>query len=88
MSAADPLDDDAWIDRDTTIDHRDRAVLDLMARGLSNTAIARSLHISPKTVENRITAIFRKLGVADHPDVSRRVMAVLTYLDGGRGGRT
>jgi DNA-binding NarL/FixJ family response regulator len=44
---------------------REREVLTLMVRGESNAAIARILVVSPKTVRNHITSIFRKLDVAD-----------------------
>jgi DNA-binding NarL/FixJ family response regulator len=59
---------------------RDLDVLRLMARGMSNRAIALDLHLALKTVENRISAIFTKLGLVDDLDDNRRVIAVLTYL--------
>jgi DNA-binding NarL/FixJ family response regulator len=43
---------------------RERHVLELIARGLSNGAIAEKLGLSPHTVGNHISHIFRKLGVA------------------------
>ncbi|MBD5785375.1 response regulator transcription factor [Cellulosimicrobium terreum] len=43
---------------------REREVLDLIARGASNTQIVERLAISPKTVGNHISSIFAKLGVA------------------------
>jgi DNA-binding NarL/FixJ family response regulator len=43
---------------------RERQVLDLVARGLRNGAIAHRLHLSPKTISNYISAISAKLGVA------------------------
>ena len=58
---------------------RENDVLDLMARGLSNTAIADRLHVSIKTVEPAISSIFRKLGLDEDPDSNRRVMAVAEY---------
>jgi DNA-binding CsgD family transcriptional regulator len=64
------------------LSERERAVLELMAAGLSNDAIAASLHISPKTVERHATAIFDALGVADQPGANRRVSAVLAWLRG------
>lgn len=44
---------------------REREVLDLIARGLNNAAIAADLCLSPKTVRNHISSIFAKLQVAD-----------------------
>lgn len=44
---------------------REREVLDLIARGLNNAAIAGDLCLSPKTVRNHISSIFAKLQVAD-----------------------
>jgi DNA-binding NarL/FixJ family response regulator len=38
-------------------------ILTLMARGLDNHAIARTLHVSEKTVRNQITYVFTKLQV-------------------------
>ena len=54
--------------------------LELMARGLSNAAICEELHLSIKTVEPVVSAIFTKLGL--HPDAAsnRRVLAVLTFV--------
>jgi pimeloyl-ACP methyl ester carboxylesterase/DNA-binding CsgD family transcriptional regulator len=45
-----------------TLTRREREVLELVARGLDNTAIARALFISPKTVRNHTSTIFAKLG--------------------------
>jgi len=64
------------------LSERERAVLELMAAGLSNDAIAASLHISAKTVERHATAIFDALGVAEEPGANRRVRAVLAWLRG------
>lgn len=44
---------------------REIEVLSLVARGLSNKAIAQSLYISEKTVKNHLYSIFRKIGVTD-----------------------
>lgn len=68
------------------LSERERAVLELMAAGLSNDAIAATLHISAKTVERHATAIFHALGVADQPGSNRRVSAVLAWLRGNGAG--
>ncbi|MCO5182927.1 MAG: response regulator transcription factor [Anaerolineae bacterium] len=44
---------------------REREVLDLIAQGLNNEAIARRLTISPKTVRNHVSNILSKLQVVD-----------------------
>ena len=59
---------------------REREVLGLLAEGLSNSALAARLHVTERTVEAHITAIFAKLGLADEAGVHRRVLAVLTCL--------
>ncbi len=58
---------------------REREVLDLMARGLNNDEIERSLHISPKTVRNHVSNIYDKLQVASRTD------AILRARDAGLG---
>jgi DNA-binding NarL/FixJ family response regulator len=59
---------------------REQEVLALVAEGLSNQAIAARLVINERTVETHTTRIFTKLGLAQSPELHRRVMAVLTYL--------
>lgn len=59
---------------------REREVLGLMAEGHSNPAISQRLHLSGKTVEKHVRAIFSKLGLEDTADYHRRVLAVITYL--------
>ncbi len=59
---------------------REREVLALMAEGRSNQAIGDAVHLSPKTIETHVHAIFTKLGLEPTPDDHRRVLAVVTYL--------
>lgn len=59
---------------------RERQVLELIAEGRSNTAIAESLVVTPGAVEKHITNIFSKLDLAACHDDHRRVLAVLAYL--------
>ena len=60
---------------------REREVLDLMAQGLSNSAICAALVLAPVSVEKHITNIFAKLDLRVDADAHRRVRAVLTYLN-------
>jgi DNA-binding NarL/FixJ family response regulator len=60
---------------------REREVLELMAEGRSNTAIAQQLFITEKAVSKHTTSIFAKLGLAASEDDNRRVLAVLAYLN-------
>jgi DNA-binding CsgD family transcriptional regulator len=59
---------------------RERQVLELMARGLTNNAICAELHLSIKTVEPAVSSIFTKLGLDADPAANRRVLAVVAYL--------
>jgi DNA-binding NarL/FixJ family response regulator len=43
---------------------REREILELLAQGLTNTAIAEKLGLSPKTIRNQVSNIFSKLQVA------------------------
>ncbi|MGE5459897.1 MAG: response regulator [Solirubrobacterales bacterium] len=63
---------------------REREVLALMAEGLSNAGIASQLVITEGAVEKHVSSIFTKLGLQPAEQDHRRVLAVLTYLDGGR----
>lgn len=47
---------------------REREILNLIAQGLTNQAIAQQLFLSPKTVRNQVSAIFGKLQVADRAE--------------------
>jgi len=59
---------------------RERQTLELVAQGLTNSAIAQELFLSPKTVEANIASLFTKLGLPGEPTANRRVLATLTYL--------
>jgi DNA-binding NarL/FixJ family response regulator len=60
---------------------REREVLELMAEGRSNQAVADKLVVTPRAVEKHVTSIFVKRGLPASSDDHRRVLAVLTYLN-------
>jgi len=64
----------------TTLTPREREVLELVAEGRSNTAIAATLFVSEKAVGKHISSIFGKLDLPPSDDDNRRVRAVLAYL--------
>lgn len=59
---------------------RERDVVELMADGRSNGAIADQLVLTERTVETHIGSIFAKLGIVVSDRDNRRVRAVVTYL--------
>jgi DNA-binding NarL/FixJ family response regulator len=59
---------------------RELEILELIARGLNNTEIARRLVLSDKTVRNHVSNVFTKLHVAD------RAHAIVRARESGLGG--
>jgi len=64
---------------------REREVLELVAEGRTNAAIARSMVVTVGAVEKHIASIFGKLDVPGGDDDHRRVLAVLAFLRAGDG---
>jgi DNA-binding NarL/FixJ family response regulator len=68
------------------LSEREREVLSLMAEGHSNAGIGKRLHLSARTVEDHVRAIFTKLKIVSSggppgpQDSNKRVLAVLTWL--------
>ena len=86
-SVLDPLVVEALLARRGTegpllgLTERESAVLHEMATGRNNATIARTLFLSDRAVEKHIGSVFQKLGLGEEHEVSRRVMAVLAYLE-------
>ncbi|HXV95601.1 MAG TPA: response regulator transcription factor [Gaiellaceae bacterium] len=61
---------------------REREVLELMAEGRTNAAIARRLVVTDRAVEKHVASIFAKLRLPPSQEDHRRVLAVLAWLNG------
>ena len=60
---------------------RHRQVLELIAQGFNNTAIAQRLTLTEKSVETYINAIYQVLQIPGEEGVHSRVKATLVYLE-------
>jgi len=63
---------------------RHQEVLELLAQGYSNAAIASQLRLSRKSVETYINAIYQELHLSHEPDIHARVKATLLYLESSK----
>jgi DNA-binding NarL/FixJ family response regulator len=75
-------------DRLHTLTAREGAVLALIAQGRSNAAIAKDLGVTERAIVNHVTRIYVKLQLPPSVDDHRRVLAVITYLQGTKGARS
>ena len=64
---------------------REREVLELMAQGRSNAAIAARMFVTEKAIGKHSSNIFTKLDLPPAPDDNRRVLAVLAWLESPDG---
>ena len=73
----------------SSLTERELEVLQEVATGSSNAAVAKTLFMSDRAVEKHVGSVFMKLGLVHESEVNRRVMAVLAYLEatGGPGAR-
>jgi len=74
------LADRANADRLQALSDRERAVLELVAEGRSNKAVAERLGMSQGAVQKHVSAIFAKLRLPAGDDDDRRTLAVLAYV--------
>jgi DNA-binding NarL/FixJ family response regulator len=65
-----------------TLTPREREVLQLLAEGLNNQAIADSTGITLRSAEKHVSSIFVKLGLPDTGSEHRRVLAAIRFLRG------
>lgn len=86
-SALDPIIVSTLLSRQRTNDPladltpREREALELMASGSSNKGIAEALFITQRAAEKYVSSIFQKLGIPATGSESRRVLAVLLFLN-------
>jgi DNA-binding NarL/FixJ family response regulator len=66
----------------SVLTEREQEVLSLVAEGRSNAGVARRLWVTEGTVEKHVRSILTKLDLPETHDDHRRVLAVLTYLEG------
>jgi DNA-binding NarL/FixJ family response regulator len=57
---------------DSPLSEREQEVLSLIATGSTNKEIAVTLHLSPHTVKEHTSAIYRKLGVRNRAEATRQ----------------
>jgi DNA-binding NarL/FixJ family response regulator len=68
---------------DAGLSPREREVLELMARGMTNVQIARALWLSEATVKTHVSRVLRKLGTSDRTQaVVEAARRGLVHLDG------
>jgi DNA-binding NarL/FixJ family response regulator len=72
-----PAEDDEPPPSLSALTEREREILTLLSRGLSNAELGARLYLSEPTIKTHLSSIFRKLGVRD------RVQAVIAAYDAG-----
>lgn len=70
-----------------SLGERELEVLRAMAEGHANSRIAQTLYVSESAVEKHVNNIFRKLDLPQTRGYSRRVMAVVRYLNSDPDGK-
>lgn len=62
------------------LSEQQRRILALVARGLSNAAIATQMQVTDKSIEYHLTQIYGRLGILGDSEANQRVLAAVTYL--------
>jgi DNA-binding NarL/FixJ family response regulator len=65
----------------TRLTPREMEVLQLIAQGYNNAAIADELTVVERSIENYINVIYQKLGLSGEPGVHSRVKAAVLFLE-------
>lgn len=73
-------------ERDEALTPREREVLELLGRGLSNKRIARELDVAEKTVKTHVSNVLAKLGVTDRTQAA--LYAARARVEGDVGPRS
>jgi two-component system response regulator DesR len=60
----------------TPLSPREREVLDLIATGSTNREIASALHLSPHTIKEHTSSLYRKLGVRNRAEAVQRAQRI------------
>jgi two-component system response regulator DesR len=60
------------VEIDAPLSPREREVLDLIARGSTNREIAAALHLSPHTIKEHTSSLYRKLGARNRAEAVQR----------------
>jgi DNA-binding NarL/FixJ family response regulator len=63
-----------------------RRILELLAQGAPNKAIAKNLGLASSTVKHQLTAIFQKLGVSNRTQAAMAARALVDEEEARRGG--
>lgn len=70
------------------LNHTERRVTELVARGKTNHEAAERLHVSAKTVEWNLTKVYRKLGVRSRTELALKVRGFPRANRASVNGRT
>ena len=72
------------VEIDAPLPQREREVLDLIAGGSTNREIAAALHLSPHTIKEHTSALFRKLGARNRAEAVQRAQRLGLRVIGPR----